>query len=289
MTTASYDPVLNSKRFSLQLLNFAHMKPPIVVFVLIVALVLVCGCTETTSEKTGAVAASTTAPTETPTHTTVATSTVIRTAAPTATPTAQPTAYVPKYSAGKILRNADATDIRLITKVSQDRYLMRTVTFADDDLYIKKDQSYQEMGGGCDARDFDKMDFVSMGPVSSVPVRDGNGLIYGYLEYGDEISMTFERPSPEKLTGDVKYILEIWYSGEARVYASVGSTTTTKTYSINGYREINLGEDDSAYVGVSKDDYASGTLKAVLKADGVVVAEGETNDKYGRVSLSFYT
>jgi len=265
------------------------MKRLLVIFILIAALILVCGCTETASEKTGAVAASTTAPTETPTHTTVATSTVLRTAAPTATPTAQPTAYIPKYSAGQLLKNADATDIRLITKVSQDKYLMRMVTFGGGDLYIKKDQSYQEMGSKCDARDFDKMDFVSMGLASSVPVRDNNGLIYGYLEYGDKTSMTFEHPSPEKLTGDVKYTLEIWYSGDARVYASIGSTSTTKTYSINGYKAINLGEDDSAYVSVSKDDYASGTLKAVLKAEGVVVAEGETNDKYGHVSLSFYT
>jgi hypothetical protein len=145
------------------------------------------------------------------------------------------------------------------------------------------------MGSVCDARDFDKMNFVSMGPASSVPVRDRNGLIYGYLEYGDEISMTFERPSPEKLTGDVKYVLEIWYSGDARVYASIGSVTTTKTYPVSGYKEIALGKDSRVFVSVSKDDYGSGTLKAILKADGVLVAEGETNDKYGHVSLSFYT
>lgn len=265
------------------------MKPPFVLAVLLVALLLVCGCTGTTSDETGTAATPTTTAIETaPPSTPVETATETRTQ-PTARPTAQPTIYIPKYTAGEILRNADASDIRLITKVSQNRYQMRTVTFADDDLYIKADKSFQEMGSGCDAREFDKMAFVSMGPVSSVLVRDANGNAYGFLEYQDESTMKFERPSPEKLTGDVKYILEIWYSGDVRVYASIGSVTTTKTYPVNGYSEIVLGEDERAFVSVSKDDYGSGMLKATLKADGVLVAEGETNDKYGHISLSFYT
>lgn len=264
------------------------MKPLFALVVLVVALLLACGCTGTTNEEKGAAAAPTATATETTPPPATASPPVITTGA-SQKPTAQPTTYIPKYTAGEILRNAGATDIRLITKASQDRYQMRTVTFANDDLYIKADKSFQEMGSGCDAREFDKMAFVSMGPVESVPVRDVNGNVYGYLEFLDKSSMKFERPSPEKLTGDVKYILEIWYSGDARVYASIGSVTTTKTYTVNGYSEINLGEDDRAFVSVSKDDYGSGTLKAVLKADGVLVAEGETNDKYGHISLSFYT
>ncbi len=261
------------------------MKPLFALAVLVVALLLACGCTGTTTEEKGAVAAPTATAIETPQAPTPA-----ETATGTpAQPTAQPTPYIPKYTAGEVLRNADATDIRLITKVSQGKYQMRTVILADDDLYIRADKSYQEMGSACDAREFDKMAFVSMGPVSSVLVRDANGNAYGYLEYLDKSTMKFERPSPEKLTGDVKYVLEIWYSGDARVYASIGSVTTTKTYPVGGYKEITLGKDRRAFVSVSKDDYGSGTLKAVLKADGVLVAEGETSDKYGHVSLSFYT
>ncbi len=264
------------------------MKPLFALFVLVVALLFACGCTGTTSEETGAVAAPTAAPTDAAPPSTPAPPPVITTEA-SQKPAAQPTTYIPKYTAGEVLKNADATDIRLITKVSQGKYQMRTVTRADDDMYIKADKSFQEMGGACDAQEFDKMAFVSLGPVDSAVVRDTNGNIYGYLEYQDKSSMKFERPSPEKLTGDVKYVLEIWYSGDAQVYASIGSVTTTKTYPVNGYREIVLGEDDRAFVSVSKDDYGSGTLKATLKADGILVAEGETNDKYGHISLSFYT
>ena len=264
------------------------MKTLSVLIVLLVALLLVCGCTGTTSDEKGAAAAPTAAPTETAPPSTPAPPPVITTEA-SQKPTAQPTPYIPKYTAGEVLKNADATDIRLITKVSQAKYQMRTVTRADGDMYIKADKSFQEMGSACDAQEFDKMAFVSLGPVDSVVVRDTNGNIYGYLEYQDKSSMTFERPSPEKLTGDVKYVLEIWYSGDARVYASIGSVTTTKTYPVSGYKEIALGKDSRVFVSVSKDDYGSGTLKAILKADGVLVAEGETNDKYGHVSLSFYT
>lgn len=265
------------------------MKSCSIVLVLIVVLVLICGCTGTTAEKSGEAAVPTSTMTETPTPLIpTETPTAIQTESPQK-PTAQPTTYVPQYSAGEILVSDDATDIRLITKVNTDRYQVRMVIFADDDLYIKKDGSFEEMGPVCNALEFDKMDFVSMGRVSSVPVRDQNGLLYGYLEYLNANSMTFERPSPEKLTGNVNYVVEIWYSGDVRVYASIGGATTTKTYSINGFSEINLGEDDRAFVGVSKDDYASGTLKVALKADGVLVAEGETDDKYGHISLSFST
>ncbi|MDK2891437.1 MAG: hypothetical protein PWR21_2069 [Methanoculleus sp.] len=264
------------------------MKSLFALVVLVVALLLACGCTGTTSEEKGAVAAPTATPTEAlPTST--QTPPPVTTKEITQKPTAQPTIYTPKYAAGEVLRNADATDIRLITKVSQNRYQMRTVIFVNEDLYIRSDKSFQEMGNWCEAREFDKMDFVSVGFVESIPVRDANGNIYGYLEYLDKSSMKFERPSPDKLTGDVKYVLEIWYNGDARVYASVGGVTTTKTYAVNGYSEVNLGVDDSAFVSVSKDDYGPGTLKAILKAEGVVVAEGETNDKYGHISLSFYT
>ncbi|NLB00634.1 MAG: hypothetical protein GX837_06690 [Methanomicrobiales archaeon] len=261
------------------------MKPSFVLASLLVAMLLICGCTGTTSEGMGTVAAPTATTTETPQS---ATPVAIATETPVP-PTAQPTVYIPKYTAGEVLMNTDATDIRLITKISQGKYQMRTVTRTDDDLYIKADKSFQEMGSACDARDFDKMEFESLGLVDSAPVRDVNGDIYGYLEYQDRSSMKFERPSPKKLTGDVKYILEIWYSGDARVYASIGGATTTKTYMVNGYSALNLGKDDRAFVSVSKDDYGSGTLKATLKADGVIVAEGETNDKYGHISLSFYT
>ncbi len=261
------------------------MKPSFGLAALLVALLLVCGCTGTISEETGAVAAPTATATEPPQ---LATPVVTATKTPIQ-PTAQPTAYTPKYTAGEILRNADATDIRLITKVNQDKYQMRMVVFANDDLYIKADKSSQEMGSTCDARDFDKMKFVSLGPVGSVTIRDANGGIYGYLEYLDKSSMKFERPSPEKLTGDVNYVLEIWYTGDVRVYTSIGGVSTTKTYTVNGYEDIALGEDDRVHVSVSKDDRGLGTLKALLKAEGVLVAEGETNEKYGRVSLSFYT
>ncbi|KUG19443.1 hypothetical protein ASZ90_010830 [hydrocarbon metagenome] len=173
--------------------------------------------------------------------------------------------------------------------MTQDRYQIRMVTSADGDLYIKKDGSFQEMGKAYDAREFDKMDFISMGPVSSVPVRDQNRHIYGYLEYLNANTMAFERPSPEKLTGDVNYVLEIWYNGDARVYASIGGATTTKTYAVNGFWEVDLGRNDRVFVSVSKDDYTSGMMRVALRADGVLVAEGETNDRYGHVSLSFST
>jgi len=259
------------------------MKPRSVVLTLTVALVLFCGCIGTTSEETGSAAPSVTQPSSPG-----ATPTAIQ-ADPSQTPAAQPTACIPRYAAGEMIRNADGTDIRLVTKVTQDRYQIRMVTSADGDLYIKKDGSFQEMGKAYDAREFDKMDFISMGPVSSVPVRDQNRHIYGYLEYLNANTMAFERPSPEKLTGDVNYVLEIWYNGDARVYASIGGATTTKTYAVNGFWEVDLGRNDRVFVSVSKDDYTSGMMRVALRADGVLVAEGETNDRYGHVSLSFST
>lgn len=145
------------------------------------------------------------------------------------------------------------------------------------------------MGNWHYIKDIDDQPLESLGLVKRLSIWDSDENFIGNLEYQNAKSMKFIEASPDNLRGDVKFVLDLYYSGDVRVYSSVGGSTTTKTYSLSEYSEINLGKSDHAFVSVRKDDSQSRTLRAVLKAAGVVVGEGEISDEYGSVTLSYYT
>lgn len=236
--------------------------------------------------------ASTSAPAPTPTAEPA--STPIPTPTPRATPAATPTATgsATLYSAGDLLQEPRSGIGRLVTCVLADseEYRVRLV-FEDDEgeRFLKKDASYQEMGEKVDCREFEAMKLVPSGTVESIPIYVGADDLYGFLEYESPDTMVFVRPSPEKLTGEVHFILELWYNGEVDLYSSIGNeTTATTTHTVSEYRTFDLGESTRAYVRVYK-DYSTRWMKAILTADGVTVDEEEAGSGVRSVTLSFST
>lgn len=264
-------------------------KLGIICFGMLIAAILICGCTGTsTTISTAQQEVSTTSiPTTTPSPV-ITTHTI----APTTIPTTVPTTKSPaQYSAGEVVSNADGTSLQVITQVDENlgKYCVRSAFDSDGELVLKKDDSSKQMGNWYSIRDIDAQSLKSLGIAKSIPIWDTDENFVGYLEYQNARTMKFVEASPDNLKGDVKFVLDIYYSGNVRVYSSLGGVTTTKTYSVSEYSEIDLGKSDHAFVSVSKEDSQSGTLRAVLKAAGVVVAEGDVSDKYGSATLSYYT
>lgn len=260
-------------------------KLGIICFGMLIAAILICGCTGTsTTTSTAQQQVSTTSiPTTTPSPV-ITTHTI----APTTVPTTKSPA---QYSAGEVVSNADGTSLQVITQVDENlgKYCVRSAFDIDGEVSLKKDDSSKQMGNWYSIRDLDAQPLKSLGIAKSIPIWDADENFVGYLEYQNARSMKFVEASADNLKGDVKFVLDIYYSGNVRVYSSLGGVTTTKTYSVSEYSEIDLGKSDHAFVSVSKEDSQSGTLRTVMKAAGVVVAEGDVSDEYGSATLSYYT
>jgi len=215
------------------------------------------------------------------------------TAAATATPSAVPAAVdtSPRYAAGDILEDPKSGMPRLVTRVlaDSDTYMIRLVFEIDGERFLKKDGSFQEMGETVDCLNFERMGLIPSGNVARIPIYVTGYNLYGYLEYDTPESMVFAKPSPDKLTGDVRFVLELLHTGDVSIYSTIGNETEERTtHTISQYRSFELGTADRARVRVYKDAY-TGWMKATLKADGVVVSEKEIGTGIRVVTLSFST
>jgi hypothetical protein len=159
----------------------------------------------------------------------------------------------------------------------------------DGEQFLKKDASFQEMGDTVDGRGFESLKLIPSGTMESIPIYVGEDDLYGYLEYESPDTMGFARPSPEKLGGEVHFVLELWYNGEVDVYSSIGNETTARTtHTVSEFNTFELGDAERAYVRVYK-DYSTRWMKAALTADGVTVDEEEAGNGVRTVTLSFST
>ncbi|MDG6256185.1 MAG: hypothetical protein QCH35_01150 [Methanomicrobiaceae archaeon] len=282
---------------------------PAIAAMLFIAAVAVAGCTGTPSAGEASSGPpstpkslvtinvppqTTAAPTAPPTFTPAPPSTPDMTAAATSTPSAVPAGEgdpSPRYSAGDMLEDPRSGMPRLVTRVLPDseEYMIRLVFEIDGERFLKKDGSFQEMGEKVDCLDFEKMGLVPSGNVASIPIYVTAYNLYGYLEYDTPESMVFAKPCPDKLTGDVHFVLELLHTGDVSIYSTIGNETESRTtHTISQYRSFGLGEADRALVRVYKNAYA-GWMKATLKADGVVVNEKEIGTGSRVVTLSFST
>jgi hypothetical protein len=259
----------------------------IICILMTIPAILTCGCIDTSTKTPEATSQQQVSTTSIP-ATTPSPEITKPTVAPTKVPTTKPSA---QYSAGEVISNADCTSIQVITQVNEEigKYCIRSAFYVDKELILKKDESSKQMGNWYYIQNIDAQPLESLGFAKSLPIWDPNDNFIGYLEYQNAKTMKFVEASPDNLRGDVKFVLDIYYTGDVRLYSSIGGSTTTKTYTVNEYSEINLGESDHVFVSVSKNDRQSGTLRAVLKAAGVVVSEGDVSDQYGSATLSYYT
>lgn len=272
-------------------MNYQNVS--IMCIIMLISAILVCGCTGT-SPKAPETPSQQQAPTTSipttlpPSYTTSPTD--VHTTIPTTVPTEAPP---PKYSAGEIVTNDDGNEIQIITELNEDigKYRVRSAFQKDDEIYLSGGLTRERMGNWCSIKELDSLKLKSIGFADKIPIGDAESDLEGYMRYQDEKSMKFEEASPDNIEGDVKFILKIYYSGDVCVFSSTGRSTSTRTYSVSQFKEIELGVTDHAFVTVSRADYkGKSSLRAVLTAAGVVVAEGDVSSSpYSSVSLSYST